>query len=123
MRCSPRRPPRDVKPRELFLLVFRHVSPTLQVHTSQPEFQNLTDEIDSLQQFSGERDRVNTRIAALEAANAELVDQQEMAVSETPVFAKVSGFLGLKNFSTDAGRACPYLSCGLCRKSRGIGGF
>ncbi|CAM9747176.1 unnamed protein product, partial [Hapterophycus canaliculatus] len=41
-------------------------------------FQALTAEVESLQAFSGERDRVNAQLAALEAANAELQDQQEI---------------------------------------------
>ncbi|CAM9716165.1 unnamed protein product, partial [Ectocarpus fasciculatus] len=38
----------------------------------------LTSEVESLQGYSGERDRVNAQLAALEAANAELQDQQEI---------------------------------------------
>lgn len=43
-------------------------------------FQALNAEVESLQAFSGERDRVNAQLAALEAANAELKDQQEIRV-------------------------------------------
>ncbi|CAN0427481.1 unnamed protein product, partial [Ectocarpus sp. 12 AP-2014] len=38
----------------------------------------LTSEVESLQGYSGERDRVNAQLAALEVANAELQDQQEI---------------------------------------------
>ncbi|CAB1102781.1 unnamed protein product [Ectocarpus sp. CCAP 1310/34] len=40
----------------------------------------LTSEVESLQGYSGERDRVNAQLAALEVANAELQDQQEIKV-------------------------------------------
>lgn len=52
-------------------------------HPSSPAsgvMQHLTDESDRLQMFAGERDKVDAQIAALEAANAELVDQQETRV-------------------------------------------
>eukprot|EP00903_Cladosiphon_okamuranus_P009016 g8624.t1 len=38
----------------------------------------LTEEMESLRVFSGERDRANAQMEALEAANAELQDQQEI---------------------------------------------
>lgn len=41
----------------------------------------LTEEVESLRGFSGQRDAANAQIAALEAANEELRDQQEMRVS------------------------------------------
>lgn len=41
----------------------------------------LTEEVESLRVFSGQRDAANAQIAALEAANEELRDQQEIRVS------------------------------------------
>lgn len=41
----------------------------------------LTEEVESLRVFSGERDHANEKLAALEAANAQLQDQQETQVS------------------------------------------
>ncbi|CAN0147734.1 unnamed protein product, partial [Ectocarpus sp. 8 AP-2014] len=45
---------------------------------NQETIKALTSEVESLQGYSGERDRVNAQLAALEAANAELQDQQEI---------------------------------------------